>query len=78
MFKRNHKETAMLRKLFVLAITGGLAKKAYDKYQESHNPLAAADAELAATEGSAGKAGKSRARKPVAKAKGRSSKPSAA
>ena len=31
----------MLRKLIVLAITSGLAKKAYDYYQENHGKAAA-------------------------------------
>jgi hypothetical protein len=65
----------MLRKLIMLAVTAGVAKKVYDKYEESHNPLAAADAELAATE--AANPRKRQARKSAAKGKSGGSKPSA-
>ena len=55
----------MLRKLIVLAITSGLAKKAYDYYQENRATAAGA------------KGSKTAARKPAAKSRATTAKPKA-
>lgn len=52
----------MLRKLVVLAITSGLAKKAYDHYK-SRNPVAAAEAERSVKDAGRRMVERARARK---------------